>query len=116
MKKHILKKLIYVVPTYLILTALFSVAVFAESGEKSRFDAGPLIFRAVVCLAIGFLFALGITATMKSKLNSVRGNDYASEYIVPHSFTVTNAQEIYRYNKIDKVARPQERGEEDHHG
>ena len=80
MKKHILKKLIYVVPTCLILTALFSVAVFAESGEKSRFDAGPLIFRAVVCLAIGFLFALGITREQYGELYAFGTYNMANKY------------------------------------
>ena len=99
-----------------LLSVLFSIASFAEEVERSKFDTGPLILRAVVCLAIGFLFAAIITGAMKSKLNTVRGNNYASEYIVPSSFTVGRANEVYLYNKIDKLARPQAREEDGNNG
>ena len=98
------------------LTVLFNIAAFAENVEKSKFDTGPLILRGIVCLAIGFFIAAIITGTMKSKLNTVRVNNYASEYIVPSSFTVGRANEVYLYNKIDKLARPQAREEDDGNG
>ncbi|MBQ3868087.1 MAG: hypothetical protein II789_06025 [Clostridia bacterium] len=99
-----------------LLSLLFCVAAFADDGERSKFDAGPLILRGIVCLAIGFFIAAIITGSMKSKLYTVRSNNYASEYIVPHSFTVTRANEVYLYNKIDKIARPQAREEDEDNG
>ena len=92
-----------------VLLACPAVIAFAayEDGTRSSTVFSPL--RIIVCIGIGLLGAFIATSAMKSKLRSVHWQSSANDYIDRSSFKLTLAEEIYKYDKTEKTARPRER-------
>ena len=72
---------------------------------KKSFTDG-LIGHTIFGFLVAFLVALGVTGSMKSKLNSVRWNNYAANYVKEGSLNITNSAEIFLYASVTKTPRP----------
>lgn len=61
-----------------------------------------------------FMIVLGISAViafiwvgvMKSKMNNVRRNNLAANYVRPDSFKLTQSSDMFLYSTVSKVTRP----------
>lgn len=60
----------------------------------------------VICLVIGFVFALIVTGIMKGKLKSVRFQSGASNYVKAGSLNVTHRQDLFLYRDVKRTPRP----------
>ena len=64
--------------------------------------------RYLICIAIGLIIALIITAIMKSKLKTEHWNDQARQYIDEDSFKLFIATDNFMYDNVERSARPQD--------
>lgn len=80
-----------------------SAAAFADTAEKTSkapFNVGMGI---LIAVAVGFIIALIITLTMKSKLKSVRPNNSAREYIKKGSLNLRVNRDTFLYRKVERT-------------
>lgn len=71
---------------------------------EDPFEAGISF---VVCLVIGLVAALIVTAVLKGQLKSVHSKPHARDYMTPGSLLVTQAHEMYLYSNVTRVRRQQ---------
>ena len=112
MKKSI-KKILTTLSACLSAAVLSCPAVvsFASSYVSTGTASSISPLRVIVCLGIGLILTFIIMSVMKSKLNSVHWQSSANDYMDESSFELTVALEIFKYDKVEKTARPQEKEE-----
>lgn len=67
-----------------------------------------MVIPVIVCLLLGALIALILTAGYRSELHSVRTATNAKHYIKDGSFNLTDNRDIFMYKKVEKTARPKQ--------
>ncbi len=66
----------------------------------------PLLRNLLLALACGLLVAWIATASMKSKLKSVRTQAAANQYFRRDSMVVTEQRDLFLYSKVNRRSRP----------
>jgi uncharacterized protein len=77
---------------------------FAESVDGNL--SFPWLRNVAIAVIIGLVIAFFVTASMKSKLKSVRYQSNAREYIRHGSFNLKHSRDLYLYSTVTRVARP----------
>ena len=119
-----MKKIIFALLVFVILSSLLCVNVFAysddylyddeyyEYGEeeeyyidevKEEFNVGKKL---LISFVVGLVLALIITGIMRSGMKSVRFQNAARNYIKQDSMVVTKSMDLYLYSRVTKVAIP----------
>ena len=62
----------------------------------------------LVCLGIGFVIALIVTAVMKGQLKTVRAQSGAANYVKAGSLNVTHRQDLFLYRDVQRREKPKE--------
>ncbi len=102
-----MRKILVCLLVLVLLTCfVFSVSAASEYDGSDETDEG--YFEVGNCLLISFgaglLIALIAVCVMYGQLKSVRRQRAANSYTKPGSMNVTNAQDIYLYRNVTKVA------------
>lgn len=89
-------------------TALFcffatSSAAFADAAESASEAPLNVGMGILIAVAVGFLIALVVTLTMKSKLKSVRPNNSAREYIKKGSLNLRVNRDTFLYRNVERT-------------
>lgn len=71
---------------------------------KDRLVAG------VIALLVALLIAWMVTGAWKSKLKSVRKEDYARHYIRKDSLVIHKQSDVFTHKHVDRTARPKKEG------
>lgn len=76
--------------------------------DSHNLPKGPFNFfvNLLVCLVIGFVFALIVTAIMKGKLKTVRFQSGAANYVKAGSMNVTHRQDLFLYRDVRRTPKP----------
>jgi len=61
----------------------------------------------VISVVVGFVVALIVTGSMKSKLNGARFNDRAENYVKDGSLNLTVSRDLFLYRTVSRTAKPQ---------
>lgn len=69
---------------------------------------GRVVLTFVIAWLIAIALALVIVLVMRSKLNSVKPQKWAGDYIRPGSFQLTVARELYLYRTVSRTRRQSE--------
>lgn len=87
----------------------------SEAKNGAPYDVGnmpkenfPIVKNLLISLVIGFVIAFIATGIMRSKLKTVRSKSGASDYVKEGSFRVTNANDIFLYRRVTRIARPKD--------
>lgn len=64
----------------------------------------------LICLVIGFVIGLIITAIMKGKLKSVRIQSGAAAYVKDGSMQITHCQDLFLYRELHRTEKPKDSG------
>lgn len=85
----------------------------SELGDDSMgiYDYGreylaDIVKRVLIVLAIAAVVAFVWLSVMKSKMNNIKNNDLASNYVRPNSFDLTRSSDLFLYSQVTQVARP----------
>ena len=62
----------------------------------------------LIALAVGFVFALIVTAVMRGQLKTVRSQRGATNYVRPGSLDVKLARDIFLYSQVTRREKPRE--------
>lgn len=62
---------------------------------------------ALIALVVGFVIALIVVLSMKSKLRTVRAKSGASDYVVAGSMNITRSDERFLYRNVTRTPRQQ---------
>lgn len=73
----------------------------------SSHKSGGLVGSIVVSVIAGFVVALIVTGSMKSKLNGARFNDRAENYVKDGSLNLTVSRDLFLYRTVSRTAKPQ---------
>lgn len=65
-----------------------------------------LVRNLLICVGIGFVIALIVTAVMKGQLKSVRAKAGAAEYVKQGSMNVTHRQDLFLYRQVQRREKP----------
>ena len=68
----------------------------------------------VICLLIGFVLALIVTAVMKGQLKTVRAQYGAADYVKAGSLNVTHRQDLFLYRNVSRTPKPKDGGSSTH--
>lgn len=68
----------------------------------------------LIAIVIGFIAALIVTGSMKSKLKTVRQQVKADDYVLPGSLQLTGSRDLFLYTHVTKTERPQSGGSSTH--
>lgn len=77
---------------------------FDYSDYQPEFD---FFKSAVIALVIGFVIALIVVLSMKSKLKTVRAKSGAADYVVAGSMNITRSDERFLYRHVTRTPRQQ---------
>ena len=66
-----------------------------------------------ICIVIGLVGAFLIVGSMKSQLKTVRKQAAAANYVRKGSMQLTAQQDLFLYNKIDRVKKEEKSGSGD---
>lgn len=78
-----------------------------DYGEDFEFDLkSDWPYVAVIAVVLGVIVGFITVTVMKSKLKSVRSNDYAAEYVVPGSMQLTVSYDSFLYRNVIRRERP----------
>lgn len=81
---------------------------YALNGVLSRKSYGQNIFlQIVVSVLIGAVVALITILIMRNKMNSVRPQHSAANYLIQRSYRLTEKRDIYLYSNVTKIRRSQ---------
>ncbi|HZJ76509.1 MAG TPA: TPM domain-containing protein [Oscillospiraceae bacterium] len=78
-----------------------------DSGNLPKKSLSPVWI--LFSLIGGVIIALISTGTMKGKLKTVSMQAAADSYVVQNSMNITNNQDLFLYNIVDKKAKPKEK-------
>ena len=67
-----------------------------------------------ICLVIGFVLALIVTAVMKGQLKTVRSQCGAADYVKSGSLNVTHRQDLFLYRNVRRTPKPKDGGSGTH--
>lgn len=77
----------------------------AKTNGSSGIDPIDIAIAVIISVVIGCIVGFTGSGMMKSKLNSVKFQSGAANYVVPNSFNLTNAQDVYLYSTVTKTRR-----------
>ena len=89
------------------------IKAFSERSNNSTgmYDYGndylhDCIQKFMIVLVISAVIAFIWVGVMKSKMNNVRRNNFAANYVRPDSFKLTQSSDMFLYSTVSKVTRP----------
>jgi hypothetical protein len=62
----------------------------------------------LICAAVAFVIALIVMLVMKSAHKTSKPQRAAANYIISGSFKLTDKNDIFLYQRVTKVAKPQQ--------
>lgn len=77
----------------------------AKTDGSSKVDMMDILFAAVISVVIGVIVGFIGSGIMKSKLKSVKFQSGAANYVVPNTFNLSNAQDVYLYSTVTQTRR-----------
>lgn len=87
--------------------------VQGQSGDPYDSDNLPkepmTVFSLLGSIVVGVIIALIVTGVMKGQMKTVRRQAAASSYVRPGSMDVTRSNDIFLYNRVNRVAKPKEK-------
>ena len=77
-----------------------------DNGKAKTDSSGKnLIIAIAISVVIGVIVGFIGSGMMKSKLKSVKFQSGAANYVVPNTFNLSNAQDVYLYSTVTKTRR-----------
>ena len=77
-----------------------------DNGKAKSDSSGKnLIIAIAISVVIGVIVGFIGSGMMKSKLKSVKFQSGAANYVVPNTFNLSNAQDVYLYSTVTKTRR-----------
>lgn len=77
-----------------------------DKGKAKTDSSGKnLIIAIAISVVIGVIVGFIGSGIMKSKLKSVKFQSGAANYVVPNTFNLSNAQDVYLYSTVTKTRR-----------
>ena len=77
-----------------------------DNGKAKTDSSGKnLIIAIAISVVIGVIVGFIGSGIMKSKLKSVKFQSGAANYVVPNTFNLSNAQDVYLYSTVTKTKR-----------
>ena len=93
------------------LNAVDDICVNDYTAPKETFEWGTHI---AIAVGIGLVVALVVVLILKGQLKSVRHKTRANEYVKEGSFNVTNKRDIFLYNTVTRVKKPDDNSDSSH--
>ena len=90
-----------------IMFMLIQPVSAAESSATSTTEAFDVRSSLLVALIVGAVIALIVVLYLRSQLKSVHFQDQAGDYVVPNSLNVTRSQDVFLYQTVTRVEKPQ---------
>lgn len=89
--------------------AFNSFADYYEAGKAFKFGKSLII-----SIVIGLIIAFIVTSSMKGKLNSVRMQSAAANYVKVGSFDLSDSRDIFLYRHVTRRERPKSNNSSTH--
>ena len=99
-----MKRLISGLVFIFMLIQPVSATEASETATKEAFDLSSSLW---IALAVGAVIALIVVLYLRSQLKSVHFQDQAGDYVVPNSLNVTRSQDVFLYQTVTRVEKPQ---------
>lgn len=103
-----MKRLLSVLLCLALLVCIAPQALAAtDSGNSGGGYAENFLLQLLVSFGIGLLIALIVLLVMRYKMNSVRPQKTATNYMVDGSYQLHEQSDIYLYSTVSKIRKPQ---------